>query len=71
MDIKNKLEQIREGSMSHHFCTDSIRLSSLDYVMKVGLFLCNTPLISSKQTIETNDRNYNLNVLRNQSFSLF
>ena len=27
MDIKNKLKQIREGSMSmsHNFCTDSIR----------------------------------------------
>ena len=23
MDIKNKLKQIREGSMSLHFCTDS------------------------------------------------
>ena len=55
--------------------------SSLLYLMKVGVFLCNTPLISSalnnfsmhrtKQTIETHDRNYHLNISRNQSFYLF
>ena len=47
MGIKNELKQIREGSMSHHFYTGSIRNDSLEYIMKVGVFLCNTPLISS------------------------
>ena len=47
MDIKNKLKQIPEGSMSQHFYTDSIRHCSLEYLMKIGLLYCNTPLISS------------------------
>ena len=65
MDIKNKLNQIQERSMSHHFCTDSISHCSRAHLMKVGVLLCNTPLISSmlnnfsmyatKQTIETHD----------------
>ena len=33
--------------MSHHFCTDSIRHCGREYLMKVGVFLCNTPPISS------------------------
>ena len=41
MDIKNKLNQIHEGSVSQCFCTDSIRHCSLEHLMKVGLFLCN------------------------------
>ena len=44
MDIKN---QLREGSMSDHFCTDSIRHCGPEYLMKVRVFLCNTPPISS------------------------
>ena len=81
MGIKNKLKQIREESMAQHFYTDSIRHYSLEYLIKAGVFLCNTPLISSslnnflmhrtKQTIETHDRNCNSNFSRNQSFYLF
>ena len=44
MDIKNKLKQIRAGSMSHHFCTD---YCSLEYLIKACVFLCNTPLVFS------------------------
>ena len=37
-DIKNKLKQIPEGSMSHHFYTDSIRHCSLEYLMKTCMY---------------------------------
>ena len=37
MDIKNKLKQMREGSMSHYFYTVSLRRCSLEYLMKVGV----------------------------------
>ena len=37
MNIKSKLKQIREGSISHNFYTDSIRYSSPEYLMKVGV----------------------------------
>ena len=37
MDIKNKLKQMREGSMSQYFYTVSLRRCSLEYLMKVGV----------------------------------
>ena len=46
MDIKSKLKQIRNGSMSYHSCTDSICSCSLEHLTKAGVFLCNMPVIS-------------------------
>ena len=38
MDIKNKLKQMREGSMSHYFYIVSLRRCSLEYLMKIDVF---------------------------------
>ena len=34
--VKNKLKRIREGSMSHHIHTNSIRLYLVEGLMKAG-----------------------------------
>ena len=79
--IKNQLKLIREGSMSHHFYTNSIFHWSLEYLMRVVMFWCNMPIISSAinnflmhgrtQTIETHNWNYHLHVSHNRSSYLF